>query len=377
MPKIKRSPTPTPAPGGHALVAVLALAALAASPATPAAYDWTALDAYLNSQTLVPGGGLVIRHRGVVVYAEKKFGNWTASQLQTPISVASVSKSYVAAIALMADEDPNVPAFSIDDLVSEHIPQAPALNPAYASMTVRQLLSMTAGLQTLTGFNSCLGRDASTFEGCTLNIISKPLWTNPATGMPVSPGEKFVYSGAPWNVRALAVTNAVTAAYSQSATWNDHPRGYLLDVCGWSNTYYLQSQNWWVGGGIATNLAEGGKMAEFLRTGWCNGAPRLSLDALQLMRANQWAGATRGSSPYPTYADGERTYGFGLFRNDAGPLASSPNLYLGPGTWGSHLFYETGRRYTGFLFMNDAFGDGSAVLEAIIPLIQAEIDLKP
>lgn len=370
------------------LLATVAAGVLATLPLAPADagptisnpnYNWAALDAYLGGGTNpIDRGALVIYHKGQVVY-RKNFGAWAGTNWENlSRNVASVSKSYGAAIAMMADEDPYI-NFSIQDNLTTHFPTVTNINPAYATMTMRQLLAMTAGVPALNIGNSCLGDDVNyTFASCVrTDIVPRALYQSAA------PGSYFVYSGGDWNVMGYGLLNAYNIGYSVQRNWGQLAADYLFDECGWTATRYQQTNNFWVGGGIETNLDEGGEMAQLLLSGTCTNAAnqsvqRLSLNSLIKMRQDQWLTAQLGVSAYGNLGGGRenRKYGYGLFHNNAGPLAAynRNSLFFGPGAWGSHLFIDTVRGYSGFLYVKDSFANGTTVFETIVPLIEPQIE---
>lgn len=377
-----------------ASVAAIALAMLPLDPAAAGlaiakpGYDWAMLDAYLATRPeAVEGGALIVYHKGEIVY-RKNFGLWSGTDLED-ISrpVASVSKSHAAVIALMADEDPAL-NFSIDDDLATHYPAVVGFNPSYSGMTMRQLLAMTAGIAGLSPVNSCLGDDSLGFDQCIEQGIlldgagtARPLYRNSA------PGTFHVYGGAPWNVMAKGVQTAFNRGHRVSHDWGQIADHYLFRPCGWTATRYGQTRNFWVGGGVRTNLDEGGELAQLLLSGSCtNGrslrTPVIGLTSLETMRRDQLSGATIGASAYGKLGGGReaRRYGHGLFHNNAGPLAAPGRgtLFIGPGATGSHLFLDTARGYAGFLYLAEGpfvgFPRGTRIFETILPMIEAQVD---
>jgi CubicO group peptidase (beta-lactamase class C family) len=363
---------------------IILAAALLGEPAT-AAYNWSQLDATLASlsanASYPAGGGLIVTHKGSVVY-QAAFGSWTTSQTQQPVPVYSVSKAVAAVIALAIDQNSAVP-FSITDTSGIYISSFGANDPNLATVTIRQLMANTGGYVVANNINEpCLDNYTVTLPACASNVWAGTLVT---AGVPsgsnlyATPGTQFIYTGGGWQTLGLALENAT------GKRWRQLARDYLSTPCTLPNLYYApsgtaaDSKNAWIAGGVQMNLTDGGKFAELLRTGRCGSTTVLSLTSLNKMRANQLNGAAITSSPY---SDG-RTYGYGLWRNDfAG--STNLNLYSHAGAGGAHPWYDTARNYSAFLLVNEptggspsGFQKGKSLYEAIRPLIEAQVDANP
>ncbi len=337
------------------------LAAATVSIAGPASANcaearWQALCAQLADATYgVPGGALIVHHNGVEVFRQN-FGNKAGTAFdQVGQPIASVSKTYAAVTVLRVDEDTRVPAFSIDDLVSKHYPgwSALAKKPGWNAMTIRQLISMTGGVVSGAG---CFADGSQDFKACTDLMLNTYLSGNAA------PGQRFHYAGPGWNVAATATMAAIRNGYgSTNTSWAAELNWYLSRPCGWQVTGFGAYPNVKASGDMVTNLDEGGEMAELLRTGWCRDSANawrriLSPETLAKMRGDQVGQADKVKSAWSYSLQNRhlRSYGYGLWRNDAGPLTPiGQQLYFGAGLFGSHIFFNTQHGYSGFLLIKD------------------------
>lgn len=358
-----------------AAAAALALGLTLAGPGVASAqYDFKPLEKTLTDSTFKEGA-IYISHKGVV--AEKfAWGSWasrTDAQLNQPMAVYSVSKTYAAVVAMSVMADPNV-GMTLDDPVKKWIPDVTTLNTqtfhgvkAYDVMTIRQLMNMTNGMAYYGELNSCLNSLFYTFSSCTTKLIKDNLT--------YEPGTTFNYSGGDWQVLGQVLVNAVNAAYGTNLTFTGVVNKYLLTPCGFTQTQITRSYNEWVAGGFKLGLLDGGRFAQALLSRTCGGTTLLSATQRQQMEANQIAGLAIGSSDPST---DDRTYGLGLWRNDQ---TGSPDtgVYLGIGAYGSIVFYNPARNYSGFLLVSKANGavDATNLMEQLIPLINAQVDANP
>ncbi|MEV2277101.1 serine hydrolase domain-containing protein [Nocardiopsis sp. NPDC049922] len=112
-------------------------------PLTPQAVDAYVHD-YLDSSPL-PGATVAIT-RGTEVVHTAGYGADSRGEPMTddtPMGVASVSKSFTALAVLQLVEDGGV---ALDDPVVDHLPEFSTADPRSADITVRQLLTHTSGM---------------------------------------------------------------------------------------------------------------------------------------------------------------------------------------------------------------------------------------
>ncbi|GJL92121.1 serine hydrolase domain-containing protein [Hyphococcus sp.] len=343
-------------------------------------YNWTQLDNLLSLGSGAPtqpsGGGLIITHKGQVVY-RKAFGDWTNGQLDDAIPVFSVSKPISAIIALAANEDPSV-SWNIYNYVDQYIPTIDQYHFEYQNITVRQTLSHISGMEADTpDTQPCLIDDTTTLSACVDAISQDALKSNP--------GQNFRYTGSAMQMMGLALENALGQSWHQSVD------DYLSTPCdlATSDFSYFGNDNPWIAGGVIMDIDAGGEIAEVMLTGQCTdsiGQPQtvISQAALTAMRADQMDGATIMYSPYYDL----RRYGYGLFRNDGlGANLGLRNLdfYSHAGAGGSYPWYDVGREYSAFLLLDEPALDvpdgippgylkGEILVQLILSAIETQID---
>ncbi|NUT46537.1 MAG: beta-lactamase family protein [Saccharothrix sp.] len=131
----------------------LVVAALAAlTPAAHAEPTTSAFDDYLNTalhDTGLPGLSVVVTHGDRVVHAAGYGHDSTGAPVtaDTPMRVASVSKSFTAMAVMTLVEDGRV---ALDDPVADQVPGLAMADPRFSRVTVRHLLNQTSGFSDTT-----------------------------------------------------------------------------------------------------------------------------------------------------------------------------------------------------------------------------------
>jgi D-alanyl-D-alanine carboxypeptidase len=172
----------------------------------------------------------------VVVQVTTPDGTWTAttgladgSRPTAPddrFRIASMSKTYVATVALMLVEDG---IFALDDLASDWLPADVVENIANADVvTIRQLLAMRSGIDDYLAeefFNAILAD--MTYEWTAEEAITY------AYGLPAlfAPDEEYYYSNSNYLLMQLILENASGMTLAQLT------RERILDPLGLENTY--------------------------------------------------------------------------------------------------------------------------------------------
>jgi CubicO group peptidase (beta-lactamase class C family) len=128
-------------------VVSLVVLLLAVAPAAVAA-EPAAIDAYLMramESTALPGMSVVVTHQGKVVYAGGHGHDSAGAPVtaDTPMRVASVSKSFTAMAVMTLVDDGKV---ALDEPVARQLPEFAMADPRAERITVRQLLNQTSGL---------------------------------------------------------------------------------------------------------------------------------------------------------------------------------------------------------------------------------------
>ncbi|MEW9554404.1 serine hydrolase domain-containing protein [Nonomuraea sp. NPDC050783] len=176
----------------RSLLAGLLTAATLSAPALPAAASATgapataltpaAVDAYLRdalAATGLPGASVVVTHDGEVVHAA---GYGTDSEgrpitADTPMRVASVSKSFTAAAVMTLVERGRI---RLDEPVAAQLPGFRMADPRASRVTVRQLLDQTSGLSDTTADINAL-EEETTLAGYTARLSGARLRADPGT----------------------------------------------------------------------------------------------------------------------------------------------------------------------------------------------------
>jgi CubicO group peptidase (beta-lactamase class C family) len=108
----------------------------------------------------------VVVHRDRVVY-ERYFDGATRASLQTSFSAAKSFVSTLVGIALDAGL-----IGSVDDRVTEYLPELAARDPRFGQITLRHLLTMSSGIRYREGGFLSLGDDTYTYYGVDLRDVA-------------------------------------------------------------------------------------------------------------------------------------------------------------------------------------------------------------
>jgi CubicO group peptidase (beta-lactamase class C family) len=348
-------------------------------------------------------GALMIYHKGTVVY-RSGFGLWKnydqCPEFQTlsAINVASLSKTYSAALAMAVMDDPEI-GMSLGDLVKDYIPNALSLNPsvywdedanspgglAYDAMTIGDLISMTTGhdffLPWPTNLLVCINNPLVGFEKCGEEMVERDIEENPDHASYVyEPGTAFGYSAAPWQILGLALVNAVNDAYDADLDLQGVLEKYLTgaDACDLPKTRITPPSNEWMAGGVEIDFLDGGKFAEALLTGKCNDGGHTLLSASRL------AAMRESTMPQTIVYNPDSTglgYGRGVWIYDADPAEPGVSSYMGVGAWGAITFFSPDDDWAAYLHLNDhvlsGFVDAVALAKELTALITEQAITNP
>lgn len=372
--------------------AALCAAVAAVSPAA-AEYDWTEVKAALDNSPF-EHGALIIYHDGEEVY-RTGFGWWDGysdSQLANlpAINVASLSKTFTAALALTISEDATV-GLSLNDLVKDYITNATTLNKnkinattyAYDVMKLDHLITMTSShdyfMPWPTNLLTCVANPLFAFNTCGQNMVKKNLEKPSALSTYViPPGTAFGYSSAPWQILALALLNAVNTAHSTSLDFEALFDLYLTgeDACDMQKTIITPANNEWPAGGVETDLIDGGKLAQALLSGVCG-------DNHTLLSAASRTAMETNTMPAQTIYNPD-TSGLGYGRGGflyAPTGTTSTKIFMGAGAWGATVFYSRDANWAAYLHLDDhlltGYEDAITLVEELVPLIDDQADANP
>ncbi len=191
---------------------LLALAACRSPIPTPSGtMDLSAIDQYVQDKmrsSHIPGLGLAIVQGDSIVYLKgygKADGEGRAVTPATPFMIGSITKSFTALATMQLVEAGKV---ELDTPVQHYIPWfAVADSAASASITVRQLLTMTSGLPQLYQTQLVTDEDHGTIERNVRLLRTKEL------SRPV--GEGFVYSNAGYETLGLLIQVVSGQSYEE------------------------------------------------------------------------------------------------------------------------------------------------------------------
>ncbi|WP_432927851.1 serine hydrolase domain-containing protein [Microbispora sp. CA-135349] len=190
---------------GLAAATFLALSPLVVSPPASAVVPHAAeepsaaaIDAYLAESmesTALPGMSVVVTHNGKIVHAAG-YGQDSAGRpitAETPMRVASVSKSFTAMAVMTLVEDGRI---SLDEPVARQLPEFRMTDPRARAITVRHLLNQTSGISDAT-VDLGAAESATTLAGYVAAL---------GTGtLAADPGTRWAYCNANYEVAARLV----------------------------------------------------------------------------------------------------------------------------------------------------------------------------
>jgi CubicO group peptidase (beta-lactamase class C family) len=121
------------------------------------------LDGFLRETDTL---AFVVVHRDRIVH-ERYFGDSSRASLQTSFSAA---KSFVSTLVGIAVDAGLID--SIDDRVTEYLPELAARDPRFREITLRHLLTMSSGIRYEEGGFPSLGDDTYTYYGVDLRDVA-------------------------------------------------------------------------------------------------------------------------------------------------------------------------------------------------------------
>lgn len=380
----------------------------------PSGYDWTAVKDALEDSPF-QRGGLIIYHKGQVVYWSG-FGWWDGQDCETFVdnhnfNVASLSKTYTAALAFAVIEDQHV-GLSLNDLVKDYIPNATSLNSStfddsgtprlvYDHMTIDDLITMTTGHESVSAWPanlfSCINNPFVSFEDCGEEMVAADIADDPDHADRVyAPGDAFSYGPMSWQILGLVLVNAVNDAYSTNYSFTDLVENYLTGsgVCNFPNTTVTRSGNEWPAGGFETDLFDGGAFAQALLSGQCgsshvllNATSRADMTEVMVPLQSGRCDGVGNCEPVPVVSSPTKKLSIDYARGQwvfAPEDLSHSTIYMGVGAWGAVTFYSPERDWAAYIHLDDHLLSGyQDAVELIInprglaELIDDQVDANP
>ncbi len=198
--------------------------AFAACPVSAQNYGWQSIAN--QARALDQCRAIVIHQEGKQVLAERFRG----PGLDQLIPIKSVSKTIIAALAGIAIDRGEIPSVksTLGDLIPSLIP--PAADPAVATITVENLLTMQAGLERTSGPGYSKWITSSNWVE---NALSRPMVAEPGTRMLYSTGSYHILGTI---LSKITGTNLLTLARyrigrplnTEIPAWTRDPQGRYL-----------------------------------------------------------------------------------------------------------------------------------------------------
>ena len=128
----------------------------------------------------VDNAALIIIHRDTILY-ERYFGEWN---IDTQSQIFSVTKSITSMLCGVALNEGYI--HSLDDSVTDYIPELKDADPTFSRLKIKHLLDMTAGLDFDENYSfNPFSKMAKLYMGCnTMRIIERAKFSH-------KPGERY------------------------------------------------------------------------------------------------------------------------------------------------------------------------------------------
>ncbi len=195
--------------------------------------ELVALDArfnWLTETAHVPGVAWGVVRDGVLVHERglgtARIGEDRRPDADTVFRIASMTKSFTASTVLLLRDEGRL---RLDDPVGDHVPELRTWQAPFADagpITIRQLLSMSAGLATDDPWGDRQ-------QGLPLDAFAALLAAGPTFAWP--PGTAFEYSNLGYGILGRVITNVAGAEYREVV------RDRLLRPLGMHSTAYVAS----------------------------------------------------------------------------------------------------------------------------------------
>ena len=322
-----------------------------------ASYDWSALDAALESfvPTKVNGLTFLLAKDGQILY-ENALGNQTMDSF---LPIASCSKMpSAAAILTLAQDD----LLDLDEPIGTYLQGHISLPADKTAITTRMLLNHTSGLD---GSPACLtNRKRETLQECAQEILNAPL--------NFAPGARFAYGGGGFQVAGYI------AEVISGKSWNDLFQERFAAPLGLTTFTYSggvlgNEINPRIAHGASSNVYDYNKILQMiLNGGQASGGQVLSPQTIQMMKTNQTAGLPILRSPGED--EGMVGYSFGFWISDPSlhPGSVGPELN-DQGAFGCTPWVDFDLGYSAVLLIKDNAETGREIWNAVRPIIIGQL----
>ncbi len=249
-------------------------------------YDLSQLDPLFTEAAadVPPGLEALIVQNGRLLYW-KQFGVWPAN---SQVAIASGTKWYSGAL-IMSLADSGI--LSLDESASKYLPY---MTGEKAGITIRQLMSHTAGFPSeLATNNTCVSDPSTTLDLCARLLARLPLEIPAGTG--------FIYSGADMQIAGRV---AEVAAGNDWQTLFQQRIAGPLGLTATDYQYQGPTQNPRISGGGRSTVSDYMRLLTMIhQRGVYNGQRILSARAIDVMLSDQTRGVPIIDSPYQQYGD--------------------------------------------------------------------------
>lgn len=284
------------------------------------------------------GIGFTIFTADRVLY-EGYFGDYTADTTE-PLASASKMPSTLAVMTLV-DEG----WIDLDDPVAPFLDFWPADK---ASITLRQLLSHTSGLPSL---SLCLGNPWTSVAQCAQQVAGLRLQGDPGT--------VFRYGG-----NGLQIAGRLAELHT-GLPWREFFAQRLAQPLGLETYSFFQTPNPMIAWGARSNVRDYARILQLHLARGQIGSNRLLSDyAIDQMQQDHLEGLN---------LEMEYHYGLGWWIIQP-PEGLAPTEFSDQGGFGSVPWIDTKRGYGAFILIRDVTATGIAIRDAVRPLIRQQMD---
>lgn len=327
------------------------------APSEPHSYNWSALDAALESfvPDKVDGLTFLLAKDGQIIY-EKALGNQTMDSF---LPIASSTKMPSAALILTLVEDG---LLDLDEPIGTYLQGHMNLPADKSAITTRMLLNHISGLD---GSPACLtNRKRETLQECAQEILNAPL--------NFTPGARFAYGGGGFQVAGYI------AEVVSGKSWNDLFQERFAAPLGLTTFTYSGGV---LGNEINPRLAHGASsdvhdynkiLQMILSGGQANGAQLLSPQTIQMMKTDQTAGLPILRSPGEDEEMAGYSFGFWISAPSLHPGSAGPELN-DQGAFGCTPWVDFDLGYSAVLLIKDNAETGREIWNAVRPIIIGQL----
>ena len=328
-------------------------------------YDFSEVDAtvagFMADYSDVEGVTLAVVRTDEGQIYEKGYGDFSADRISL---ITSTGKVLAAGVILTLVDDG---LLDVDRPVAEYLDWG----DYHASVTIRHLLSMMAGIpgtsgKTLPYTEPCVVDSAATLQEC-----GQIVFRNESQFIP--PGQEFRYSAGAWQL-AGAVAEVVSGK-----TWAELVEEKLIAPCalhatGFSNirpdqfdgdpTNLPETANPRLGGGAYSGVSDYSKvLLMHLRRGLCGQLRVLSSEMVQLMQEDLVPEGAAGLPPI--WRPEAINYGMGWWKYE-----DQPGLLVDSGGFGARAILHPEEGWGAIMIIETESEDGHELFNGLVPAIR-------